>query len=325
MVEMGVLKAQAMLKIRPFRKGFDEEVYVSIYNAAFGDYDDIRSMTLEEMEKLEKSPSFSSEGMFIAEWNGETAGMVSAHIDKFREEKKGFVQNLGVLPKFRRRGIAAKLFETALESLKKRGMEVAETWAQTDRQGCIHLFEKFGFKQARITSIMIRKLDSIPGKNRKDRQLTIRDMQMREEKEIELLNKLDNESFREHFNFRPVKIEETKYVLFGMPWFTVQKWFFAVLNDQPVGYCGVAIDEGLNKEKNLKWGLIADIGVLKPYRRIGIGTLLMLHMMQELKDLGMKDAFLYVDYMNPTGAMKLYEKLGFKTLRKSIIYQLPIT
>jgi mycothiol synthase len=314
-----------MLKIRPFRQGFDEEAYVSIYNAAFGDYEDIRSMTLEEMEKMEKAPSFSQEGMFIAEWNGETAGMVGAYIDRFREEKKGFVQNLGVLPKFRRKGIAAKLLETALESLRKRGMTVAETWAQTDRESCMHLYEKYGFKQARITSIMIRKLDSISDENRKDTQITIRDMQMREEKEIELLNKLDNDSFKEHFNYRPRTIEETKYMLFEMPWFTVQKWFFALLNSQPAGYCGVAIDEGLNKEKNLKWGLIADIGVLKPCRRMGIGTRLMLHMMQELKALGMKEAFLYVDNMNPTGAIKLYEKLGFKVLRKSILYQLPLT
>jgi mycothiol synthase len=314
-----------LLKIRPFKERCDEEVFVSIYNAAFGDYDDIRSMTLEEMEKMKKSPSFSLEGMFIAEWNGEIAGMVSASIDRFREEKKGFVQNLGVLPKFRRKGIATKLLEMALESLRSRGMEVAETWAQTDRKDCMHLFEKFGFKQARITSIMIRNLDSILEANRKNMQLRIRNMQMREEKEIELLNKLDNEAFKEHFNFRPRTIEETKYTLFEMPWFTIQKWFFAFLNDQPVGYGGIAIDEGLNKEKNLKWGLIADIGVLKPYRRTGIGACLMLHMMQTLKGLRMEEAFLYVDDMNPTGAIKLYEKLGFKTLRKSIIYQLPLS
>jgi mycothiol synthase len=314
-----------LLKIRPFRSGSDEEAYVGIYNACFGDYDDIRSMTLQEMEKSKKSPSFSSEGIFIAEWNGETAGMVSAHVDRFREEKKGFILNLGVLPKFRRKGVATKLLETALENLRNRGMDVAETWAQTDRKDCMHLFEKFGFKQARITSILTRKLDSIPEANTKSVQVIIRDMQMQKEKEIQLLNKLDNETFKEHFNFRPRTIEETKYALFEMPWFTVQKWFFALLNNQPVGYSGIAIDEGLNKEKNLKWGLIADIGVLKLNRRMGIGTRLMLRMMQSLKDLGMRDAFLYVDDMNPTGAIKLYEKLGFKTLRKSIIYQLNLT
>jgi mycothiol synthase len=310
-----------LLKIRPFKKGFDEEAWVDVYNVAFGDYEDIRSMTVEEMKKLEESPTFDDVGMFMAEWNGEVAGTVTAQVDRFREEKKGFIQNLGVLPKFRNRGIATKLLETALQSLKERGMELADTWAQTNREGCMHLFRKFKFKQIRIMSIMIRKLDSLPADSPENVQLTIRDMRMNEEKEIELLNRLDNEAFKEHFNFRHRTIEETKYSLFEMPWFSIQQWFFAVLNNQTIGYSGIAIDEGLNKEKNLKWGLIADIGVLKPYRKRGIGTNLMLHMMQTLKNLGMEDAFLYVDDMNPTRAIKLYEKVGFKTLRKSIIYQ----
>jgi hypothetical protein len=55
-----------LLKIRPFRKGFDEDVFVSIFNAVFGDYDGIRSMTLEEMKKMEDSPSFNMDGMLIA-------------------------------------------------------------------------------------------------------------------------------------------------------------------------------------------------------------------------------------------------------------------
>jgi ribosomal protein S18 acetylase RimI-like enzyme len=38
----------------------------------------------------------------------------------------------------------------------------------------------------------------------------------------------------------------------------------------------------------------------------------------------MDDAVLYVDDMNPTGAIKLYEKLGFKAVTKNIVYQLPL-
>jgi mycothiol synthase len=314
-----------LLKIKPFKKGLDEEAWVNVFNVAFGDYEDIRNMTVEEMKKLETSPTFDEVGMFIAEWNGKVAGTVTAQVDKLREEKKGFIQNLGVLPKFRTRGIATKLLETALQSLKERGMELADSWAQTDREGCMHLFEKFGFKRIRVMSIMIRKLDSLPDDSPENGQLTIKDMQMNEEKEIELLNKLDNEAFKEHFNFRQRTIEETKYSLFEMPWFSIQKWFFAILNNQPIGFSGIAIDEGLNKEKNLKWGMIADIGVLKPYRKRGVGTRLMFHMMQTLKNLGMEDAFLYVDDMNPTEAIKLYEKVGFETLRKSIIYQKSLT
>jgi len=313
-----------LLKIRPFRRGFDEEVFVSIHNAVFADYDDIRSMTLEEMNKMEESPSFNADGMLIAEWKGETAGMINAYIDKLREEEKGFIQSLGVLPKFRRKGIARKLVEKALESLKQRGMKVAETWAESDRKACVHLYESFGFKVSRVTSLMRRSLENIPYNIGENTETTIRDMRTEDEEDIRLLNWLDNETFKEHFNFRPRTIEETKYSLFEMPWFKVQKWFFAILDKQTLGYAGCGIDEGLNREKNLKWGWILDIGVLKPNRRKGIGTRLMLHSLQSLKDMGMEGVLLYVDDMNPTNAIKLYEKVGFSVMRKNLVYQLPI-
>lgn len=313
-----------MLKIRPFKKGFDEEVFISIFNAAFGDYDDIRSMTLEEMKKMEEAPSFNADGMFIAEWNGETAGMINAYIDKLREEEKGFIQWLGVLPKFRGKGIAKKLVEKALESLKQRGMKVAETWAQTDRKGCVHIFESFGFKQERVTSMMKSNLDFIPSNTGENKEISIREARLRDDSEIALINWLDNEVFKEHFNYRPKPIEETRYVLLEMPWFNKQTAFFAVLENQPVGFVAVGIDEGLNSEKNVRYGWILDIGVLKPNRQKGIGTTLMLEAMRLLKTQEMEDALLYVDDMNPTNAIKLYEKLGFKIMRKNIVYQLPL-
>ncbi|MGF3572791.1 MAG: GNAT family N-acetyltransferase [Candidatus Bathyarchaeia archaeon] len=313
-----------MLEIRPFRKGFDEELFVGIFNACFGDYDAIRAMTIEEMKKMEESPVFSAEGIFIAEWNGEIAGMVNAYIDKLREERKGFIQSLGVLPRFRGKGAAKKLVEKALESLKMRGMEIAETWAQTDRDACIHIFESFGFKKVRTTSMMKRNLENIIFNIGENMTVTIRDAKLTGEEDIKLLNRLDNETFKEHFNFRPRTIEETKYAILENPWFQRQKWFFALLGNQPVGYAGVGVDERLNKEKSVKWGWILDIGVLKPFRRKGIGKRLMLHGMQLLKSFGMEDALLYVDDLNPTNAIKLYESLGFKVLRKNIVYQLSL-
>lgn len=325
MLKKGGFEAKALLKIRPFKEGFDEEAFVSIFNAVYADYDDIRSMTLEEMKKMQESPSSSSDGMFIAEWNGETAGMINAYVDKLREDEKGFIQWLGVLPKFRGKGIAKKLVEKALESLRQRGMKVAEAAAQTDREACMHIFESFGFKQVRIMSLMKGGLENIPCDIGENTEVTIRNMQVESEEDIELQNRLENEAFKEHYNFRPRTIEETKYNLFEIPWFKQQEWFLAVLGSQPLGYVGVGIDAGLNKEKNMRFGWILDIGVLKPHRRKRIGTSLMLHGMRLLKSWNMKEALLYVDDMNPTGAIKLYEKLGFEILRKNLLYQLQLT
>lgn len=313
-----------MLKIRPFNKEFDE-AFVSIFNACFGDYDDIRNINLEELRKWEEAPSFSFDGMFVAEWNGEIAGMVNAFIDKLREEKKGFVQWLAVLPKFRRKGIAKKLVEKALESLKQRGMTIAETWAQSDRKACVHIFESFGFKQLRATNLMKTSLACIPSNIGENLEVTIREADLKNYDDIALVNWLENEAFTEHFNSRPKPIEETKYVLTELPWFQNQTVFFAIANNKAVGYVETGIDEGLNSEKNVKHGWILDIGVVKPYRQKGIGKRLMLQGMQHLKTQEMTEALLYVDEMNPTNAIRLYEALGFKTQRRNIVYQLSLT
>lgn len=313
---------KTLLRIRPFAKESDGEAYVRIFNASFADYDDIRTMTLEEMRKTQESPSYSADGLFIAEWNGETAGMVDAYVDRLRKEEKGFIQSLGVLPKFRRRGIARKLVEKAVESLKMRGMKVADTWAQSDRTACVHLFESLGFKRIRITSMMMRSLNGIPAGIGENKEARMEELQPEKEDDITLLTELDNKAFKEHFNYRPRTVEEMKYALLEMPWFQQERVFSAFLKNQPVGYVITGIDESLNKEKAVRYGWILDIGVLKPFRRRGIGAMLMLHGMRILRTYGLEEALLYVDDMNPTGAIKLYEKLGFKVLHNNMVYQL---
>ncbi len=313
-----------MLKIRPFRKGVDEEIYVRVYNSAFLDYDDIRSVTVQEVKTLEDAPSYNLDGLLIAEWNGKTVGMVQALVDKFREEKKGFIQSLAVLPEFRHKGIAKKLVSEAISSLKKRGMQTACAWAQTDRLACVHIYDSFGFRCVRGTSLMKASLTGIPNIE-VNTEVGLREAQLEDDQDIALINKLDNESFREHFNHRPVTIEETRYILLDSPWYKHQKAWFAVLEKQPLGYVIAGIDVGLNKEKNVKYGWVLDIGVLKPQRRQRIGSTLIQRAMQYLKSQGMENALLYVDDQNPTRAIELYEKAGFAIYHKNSVYELQLS
>jgi len=311
-----------LLTIRPFRKGFDEEIYVRIFNASFSDYDDIRSVTLQEARTLEDAPSYNLDGLLIAEWNGKAVGMVQAFVDKFREEKKGFIQSLAVLPEFRHRGIARKLVSNAIARLKERGMKVASAWAQTDRIACVHLYESFGFVCVRATSLMKGSLADIQSDMEETESTSLREARIREDEDIALINKLDNEAFREHFNYRPVTVEETRYMLLEMPWYQHKKAWFTVIDNKPVGYVVAGIDVGLNKEKRVRCGWVLDIGVLKPYRRRGVGSTLMLQAMRYLKSKRMVNALLYVDDQNPTCAIKLYEKVGFEVYHKSGVYEL---
>jgi len=66
---------------------------------------------------------------------------------------------------------------------------------------------------------------------------------------------------------------------------------------------------------------VSSIGVLRPYRRLGVGTALVLEGLEWLRERGMEEAMLEVDDDNPTEAIKLYEKVGFKIAHKEFVYE----
>lgn len=308
------------IKIRRFIQDKDEENWLRIRNEAYKEYDDFRPATIEDMKKAERSPNFDPTGMFIAEYNGQPVGIINAFIDKKRKEKKGFIRTLGVLPEFRRKGIGKTLMKKAIESLKERGMEEAETWTQEDKPACKKLFELLGFKLIRVFSTMRRDLKTIPSDIGEHTGVTLRSIKMDDLEDIKLLCWLENETFKEHFDFRPKTLEEIQYWIQEKPWCDIMKYYFAYLKDKPAGYVGVGIDSKFVKHTGIKRGYIMTIGVLKPYRNQGIGTRVILEGMKFLKSQGMVEAELGVDDANPTKAIELYKKVGFKIIRKDLTY-----
>jgi ribosomal protein S18 acetylase RimI-like enzyme len=198
-------------------------------------------------------------------------------------------------------------------------MVSAGTWAQTDRPVCTYIYESSGFKLVRTTSLMKANLLE-PQETEINQAVSVRESKMTED-DIVLINRLDNEAFKEHFNHRPLTVEETEYMLTKMPWYGRQRAWFASLQNQAVGYIVAGIDEGLNREKHVRYGWINDIGVLKPYRRQRIGAALMHTAMRHLRSQGMFNALLYVDDQNITGAAKLYEAVGFKLFHANTVYE----
>jgi mycothiol synthase len=307
------------MEIRRFVEGEDEEVWINIQNEAYKEYDDFRPDTIQDMEIWKKNPNFDSTGMFIAELDERPAGAVNAHTDKNREEKVGFLRALGVVPEFRRIGVGRRLVERATQSLKERGMESVQGWARENKVACKSLLENMGFKLIRVFSTMRRDLENIPHNIGEHKKVEMRKMEPTMD-DIKLLNWLNNETFKEHFNFRPRTVEETKFWITNKPWCDILEYFFSYLDNKPVGYVGAGIDSKFIEHKGIKRGWIMDIGVLKLKRSKGIGTALMQHGMEVLKSKEMTDVELGVDDSNPTKAIELYKKVGFKVVHKDLTY-----
>jgi mycothiol synthase len=309
-----------MLSIRRFVKGVDEPVWDELLNASRRDSEDWGAIAVEELLLKEKRPGFDFEGRFIAELDGKSVGLVHADVDKLSQDRKGLIR-LSVIPEFRGTRIERQLLETAFMELKIRGMTAAQAWADSKNRDYIQLLERLGFKRVRVGSMMEMDLANVSQNIGGNEHVAIRPLRKDREEDIELINWLDNEIYKEHFNFRPDTLEETRYFLFSNPYFKERETSFAVLNGERIGYVSVGIDEKYSLEKKVRAGRISSVGVLKAYRRRGIGARLMLHGLETLKAKGMTKAILHVDDYNPTKALTLYEKVGFRVKKKDFTYE----
>ena len=308
------------MKIRRFILGKDEADWIKVQNTICGISPACRPLTVKDFRTLEKSPEFDSEGRFIAELDGNPVGMVHAHVDKLREEKRGFIGWFGVIPEHGRQGIEEKLAETAIKELKNRGMKVIQSYVNGEPEEVIRMWKNMGFKLIRTGSWMTKELAELPNVEG-NMEVVLKPLRRDADEDLETLNALHNECFKEHFLWQPKPLKNTVYFVREDPFVKTQGWWFALLGGKHVGFVGAGIDEYFNTAKGAKYGSISSIGVLKPYRKTGIGTRLILHGMNFLKAKGMTTAILGVDDWNVTKAKHLYEKVGFKVVWKGSSYE----
>jgi GNAT superfamily N-acetyltransferase len=166
-----------IVNIRHFVKSVDEPVWVAVLNASRKDRDEWRAITAEEMLRAEEGdPGYDLEGRFIAELDGRPVGVVHAHVDRFRDESKGFVR-LDVRPELRSQGIERQLLDTALTELKARGMTIAQASADSSQQDYMELLKGSGFSQVRVGSTMEMGLANVAYNIGENTQVAIRPLQ----------------------------------------------------------------------------------------------------------------------------------------------------
>jgi ribosomal protein S18 acetylase RimI-like enzyme len=73
-----------------------------------------------------------------------------------------------------------------------------------------------------------------------------------------------------------------------------------------------------SEEEDAGW--IEDLAVLRPWRGRGIGLALLLQGLGALHRRGLRAALLGVDADSPTGATRLYERVGMREVRRTELY-----
>jgi len=305
------------ITIHPYVRGRDDALWLDLQNRALEEYPEYTPQTPSDFELHQQSPWFDAVGMMIAELDGTPAGCADAYIDSRADEEHGYLEGPWVLPQFRRRGIATALARAAFADLKHRGKTRVQLWHR-DNPANVVFAKGLGFRCIRVFHTMSHDLQSIPRDVGENREAAIVELPS-DDATAELENRFWNETFNEHFNFRPMTTTETKHIYRMTE--ARGEWLFTLLarvKGEPVGFLLGGSDPAEVRRRGRNIGGLYILGVLKPFRNRGLAKALLIAGLERLKERGLTEAELGVDTENVTGAPHLYERLGFKTVRRRL-------
>jgi mycothiol synthase len=170
------------------------------------------------------------------------------------------------------------------------------------------LFVDMGYKYIRGSYTMRINMDTPPIAPEWPAGITLRTCNP--ETDLEGVYRAVNDSFRDHYGHIDMPFEtglqRFKHFMTGYEGFDPTLWFIAMDGEDIAGIC-------LCREKsydNPEVGYINTLGVLRPWRKRGIGLALLRHSFCELYRRGKRKAGLGVDAQSLTGALRLYENAG---------------
>ena len=127
---------------------------------------------------------------------------------------------------------------------------------------------------------------------------------------------LHQDAFSKHFGFAPRPMELWIEQTTSAGTMDPQGCFIAFCDRQPAGFVQLA-----NANYHLNGGYVDLIGVAHKFQGLGLGQVLLQHAINFSVDQGREFIELNVDTGNESGALKLYEKLGFKPNSSWVQYE----
>jgi mycothiol synthase len=139
----------------------------------------------------------------------------------------------------------------------------------------------------------------------------------------ELVRLAHNEAFADHWGSEPQTAEVWNRDFVGDPFFRGDLSFVIMAGDQVAGYTVNYVAEADWEVTGIREGWVGQLGVRRPWRKRGLATALLVRSMEAFRAAGLDAATLGVDVDNPPGALGVYERVGFRPIRRSVRLQRP--
>lgn len=181
--------------------------------------------------------------------------------------------------------------------------------ARDDDTARLALLRRHGFSVVRYFLRMGRRLDEPIPEPEFPAGFTLR--HVAGEHEAEAWVAMYNESFIDHWNHHPMTVEVFKHTRVDADYRAEQDLIAVAPDGTFAAFCHCQIHQAENARTGRNEGWVHVLGTRRGFRKIGLGRAMLLAGLHRLKADGVDTAILGVDAMNPTGATRLYESVGF--------------
>jgi mycothiol synthase len=264
---------------------------------------------------------------FLAWEAGRLVGYASLYVARGNAHTGSTIHCRGVVhPQWRRQGLGRQLLDTAhrraveiLASINE-GKVTLQCLARDVEEDRQVMFEGFGMTVVRYFVNLARPIDN--GLPPVHMPAGFRLRTFDPQHDLKTLWRIDNSAFRDHWGHTDSKLEDIAHWM-EAPHLRPELWFLAVeeATGEAVGLGLNIIDPDWIAYTGRQEGYVDTLAVLREHRRRGLGTALLVHSLHALRQAGMNAAHLHADAENLTGAMRLYERVGFRVRKTDIAYE----
>ncbi len=264
--------------------------------------------------------------MNFAEVDGQVVGYSRVWWEELLDGVRLYGHFVFLLPAFRGQGVERDMLafnEARLRQIAAShpaGGQYFHCWASQSETNWCALLEAAGYQPVRYGFSMVRPdLENIP-----DLPLPAGlELRPAHPADYRTIWEAAREAFRDHWGM--VEWPEEQYAEWlELPTFMPHLWQVAWAGDEVAGMVLNFIDEAENAEYGRRRGYTETICVRRPWRRLGLARALIARSFQVLKNQGMTEAALGVDAENISGALRLYQSMGFQVIKQHITYRKPL-
>ncbi|HET7728321.1 MAG TPA: GNAT family N-acetyltransferase [Candidatus Limnocylindrales bacterium] len=264
--------------------------------------------------------------LLLAELDGRVVGFALGRVMP-RDDQLALETWGNVHPDARRRGIGTALHRWA----RARAAELAaadprpepreyRSWGMEAEVGNTALLEAEGFRRIRYGFEMRRPLTGALPTHPLPDGLELRPLLPEHYRTVFAA---EDEAFRDHWGHHPFTEGDFK-ATFDHPDFDPTLWQVAWDGDEVAGVVFVSVFRAENEQLGLARGWLNRVSVRRPWRGRGLAKALCASACAALRARGLDEAWLGVDAANPTGALRLYEELGFTVAHRWFAFGRPL-